>query len=302
MQHPAGIFLRGVAMGAADVVPGVSGGTVALITGIYERLINALVAADKEALMLLLHGRLRFLWYRLDGPFLALLLAGILTAVFSLASAIHWLLEYYPQPLWSFFSGLILISGILLVRDEVNVARLDHLLMFTLGAMFAVFIATMPPASFPSGLIGLFFAGMIAICAMILPGISGSFILVLLGMYAPVLSAVREVQLAQLSVFALGCAFGLLSFTRVLNWLLRLARLRVIAFLSGILLGSLLTVWPWQAAVRLGANAGAAAWTRPVLPSHSSITDPQWVLCIGSFILGMAVVWALHRVSGHANR
>jgi putative membrane protein len=288
-------------MGAADVVPGVSGGTVALITGIYERLISAL-AADKEALILLLHGRWRALWYRLDGSFLAWLLAGILTAVFTLASAVHWLLERYPQPLWSFFTGLILVSGVVLVRDEVNVAKFDHLLMFTVGVILAVVIATLPPSGFLVGLPGLFFAGAIAICAMILPGISGSFILVLLGMYAPVLAAVRELQFTQLAVFALGCTAGLLCFTRLLGWLLKHARFRLIAALSGILLGSLMTVWPWQIAVVIGADDALGQWTRPVLPTHASITDPQWGLCGGGFILGMLVVWGLHKLSRHAYR
>lgn len=302
MQRYAGIFFRGLAMGAADVVPGVSGGTVALITGIYERLISALAAADKEALILLARGRWRAVWYRLDGTFLALLLAGMLTAVFSLASAVYWLLAHYPQPLWSFFSGLILISGILLVRDEVNVAKFDHFVLFCLGAALAVGIATLPTASFLVGLPGLFFAGAIAICAMILPGISGSFILVLLGMYAPVLNAIREVQLTELAVFALGCAVGLLSFTRLLSWLLRHARLRLLACLSGILLGSLSTVWPWQVSAGFGPDSGFTQWTRPVLPTHSLIADPQWMLCSGSFIFGIVVVWALHRLSGHENR
>ena len=302
MKQAVGIFLRGLAMGAADVVPGVSGGTVALITGIYERLISALVAADKEALILLFHGRWRVLWFRLDGPFLTLLLAGILCAVFSLASVIHWLLEHYPQPLWSFFSGLILLSGILLVRLEVNMTKLDHFALFTGGAVLAVAIAIMPPANFLTGFPGLFFAGAIAICAMILPGISGSFILVLLGMYAPVLGAVRAAELTELGIFALGCSAGLLSFTRLLSWLLSRARARVIAFLSGILMGSLFTVWPWQVAMTLGPGQNAGQWTRPVLPTDIAIADPQWLLCGVSFILGIVAVWTLQRLSGHVDR
>jgi putative membrane protein len=289
-------------MGAADVVPGVSGGTVALITGIYERLISALVAADKEALILLLRGRWRTLWYRLDGPFLALLLAGILTAVFSLASGVHWLLEYYPQPLWSFFSGLILVSGIVLVQEETNMTQRDQVLLFSLGVALAVGIAITPPASFLTGLSGLFFAGAIAICAMILPGISGSFILLLLGMYTPVLAAVRELQFTELAVFALGCALGLLTFTRLLGWLLRYARLRLMACLSGILLGSLLTVWPWQASVGFVAGDDLNQWTRAVLPTHPLIVEPQWALCGSSFALGVIVVWTLRRLSRHERR
>ena len=209
---PIGIYARGLAMGAADIVPGVSGGTMALITGIYGRLLGALVKIDKQALALFFSGRWRALWYRLDGPFLGWLLAGILTAIFSLASVIHWLLEHYPQPLWSFFSGLILISGVLLLRNEVTLDRLSRVGLFALGSALAVAISLAPPIPFSAGLLGFFIAGAIAICAMILPGISGSFMLMLLGMYGPVLGAVKGLQFAELSVFAVGCATGLITF------------------------------------------------------------------------------------------
>ena len=193
---PIGIYARGVAMGAADVVPGVSGGTVALITGIYARLLGALVNIDKQAIVLFFTGRWGALWYRLDGPFLAWLFAGILTAIFSLASAIHWLLLQYPQPLWSFFSGLILISGALLLRSEVSLDRWSRVGFFASGCALAVAISLAPPIPFSASLLGFFIAGTIAICAMILPGISGSFMLVLLGMYGPVLTAVKGLQFA----------------------------------------------------------------------------------------------------------
>ena len=301
-ESAPGIFARGLAMGAADIVPGVSGGTIALITGIYDRLIAAIVAADTSALQMLVRGRWAVLWQRLDGAFLSTLMAGILTAIFSMASLIHWLLEAHPQPLWAFFSGLILISGMFLLRDEVVLNRLDRVLVFAVGVGLAVGIALMPPVSMLSGLAGFFLAGSIAICAMILPGISGSFILVLLGMYAPVLAAIRGLQFDQLAVFALGCAVGLLCFTRLLGWLLKRARLRLLALLSGILLGSLITVWPWQSAVSVGAGQPLEHGARPVLPTHSSIVDPQWLLCGGGFILGILVVWLLHRWSGRAHR
>ena len=181
-----GLYARGIAMGAADIVPGVSGGTIALMTGIYERLIRAIVAVDRDCLGLLFSGRLRAVWHRVDGVFLVPLLLGILTAIFVLGSTIHWLLDAYPQPLWAFFSGLILASGILLLRDEVLLNQVDRVLWFGLGVTVAVVITFMPPLALLSGLSGLFIAGAIAICAMILPGISGSFMLVLMGMYAPV--------------------------------------------------------------------------------------------------------------------
>ena len=181
-------------------------------------------------------------------------------------------------------------------------AQRDQALLFGLGVALAVGIAIMPPASFLTGLSGLFFAGAIAICAMILPGISGSFILLLLGMYTPVLAAVRELQVTELAVFAVGCAVGLLTFTRLLGWLLRYARFRLMACLSGILLGSLLTVWPWQASVGFVAGDDLHQWTRAVLPTHPLIVDPQWALCGGSFALGVIVVWTLHRLSRHERR
>ena len=132
-RSPAGVFTCGLAMGAADIVPGVSGGTIALITGIYERLLGAIVSADSGALSMVLSGRWNALWHRIDGGFLSILLLGILTAIFSMASGIHWLLTHYPQPLWSFFSGLILVSAVLLIRDEVTLNRSNSLAGFIFG-------------------------------------------------------------------------------------------------------------------------------------------------------------------------
>ena len=295
---PIGIYARGVAMGAADVVPGVSGGTVALITGIYARLLGALVNIDKQAVVLLFSGRWRALWYRLDGPFLAWLFAGILTAIFSLASAIHWLLLHYPQPLWSFFSGLILISGGLLLRSEVSLDRWSRVGFFASGCALAVAISLAPPIPFSASLLGFFIAGTIAICAMILPGISGSFMLVLLGMYGPVLGAVKGLQFAELSVFALGCAVGLITFARILNFLLLRARVAMMAFLSGVLLGSLSAVWPWQITVLVDSMDGPVELTRPVLPFNSLLIDPQILLCSATFALGLILVWSITALAG----
>ena len=290
MKHPpAGVFFRGLAMGAADIVPGVSGGTIALITGIYERLLWAIVAADSDALSLALAGRWRALWHRIDGGFLSILLLGILTAIFSMASGIHWLLTHYPQPLWSFFSGLILVSAVLLIRDEVTLNSVDRLAGFTLGVCIAVGAALMPPVSFLTGLPGLFLAGAIAICAMILPGISGSFLLVLMGMYEQVLSAVKTLQVTELSVLAAGCVTGLLLFARFLQHCLRRYRALAMAFLSGVLMGSLVAVWPWRQEVMLSAAEGAISVSRPVLPSM--VTDAQLFACVASCLIGCFLVW-----------
>ena len=290
MKHlPAGVFARGLAMGAADIVPGVSGGTIALITGIYERLLSAIVSADSDALTMALSGRWNALWHRIDGGFLSILLLGILTAIFSMASGIHWLLTHYPQLLWSFFSGLILVSAVLLIRDEVTLNSFDRLTGFTLGACIAVGAAMMPPVSFLTGLPGLFFAGAIAICAMILPGISGSFLLVLMGMYEQVLSAVKTLQVTELSVLAAGCVTGLLLFARLLQHCLQRYRALAMAFLSGVLMGSLVAVWPWRQEVMLNAAEGAISVSRPVLPSM--VTDAQLFACVASCLIGCFLVW-----------
>ena len=290
MKHlPAGVFARGLAMGAADIVPGVSGGTIALITGIYERLLSAIVSADSDALTMALNGRWNTLWHRIDGGFLSILLLGILTAIFSMASGIHWLLTHYPQLLWSFFSGLILVSAVLLIRDEVTLNSFDRLAGFTLGVCIAVGAALMPPVSFLTGLPGLFFAGAIAICAMILPGISGSFLLVLMGMYEQVLSAVKTLQVTELSVLAAGCVTGLLLFARLLQHCLQRYRALAMAFLSGVLMGSLVAVWPWRQEVMLNAAEGAISVSRPVLPSM--VTDAQLFACVASCLIGCFLVW-----------
>ena len=290
MKHlPAGVFARGLAMGAADIVPGVSGGTIALITGIYERLLSAIVSADSDALTMALSGRWNALWHRIDGGFLSILLLCILTAIFSMASGIHWLLTHYPQLLWSFFSGLILVSAVLLIRDEVTLNSFDRLAGYTLGVCIAVGAALMPPVSFLTGLPGLFFAGAIAICAMILPGISGSFLLVLMGMYEQVLSAVKTLQVTELSVLAAGCVTGLLLFARLLQHCLQRYRALAMAFLSGVLMGSLVAVWPWRQEVMLNAAEGAISVSRPVLPSM--VTDAQLFACVASCLIGCFLVW-----------
>ena len=286
-----GLFARGIAMGAADIVPGVSGGTVALMTGIYDRLIRAIVAVDRDCLGLLIRGRLSAVWHRIEGVFLLPLLLGIVTAIFALASTIHWLLEAYPQPLWAFFSGLILASGMLLLRDEVLLNRVDRVLWLSLGVVIAVVIAFMPPLALMSGLPGLFVAGAIAICAMILPGISGSFMLLLMGMYAPVLAAVRNIEIVNLMVFAAGCVIGLASFSRLLDALLRSYRMSAMAFLCGVLMGSLVTVWPWRRTLEVVISGEAAVLTRPVMPPD--VAAPQLELCLATFLIGLFFVWVV---------
>lgn len=248
------IFLKGMAMGAADVVPGVSGGTIAFISGIYDRLLAAIAACTPGKLLWLLKGRFRDTWKAIDGAFLFTLLAGILTSIASLARLISYLLENHAELIWSFFFGLILVS-VWLVGRQISRWHIATVSLFVLGTLFAYLITVAVPLQWPATPVMIFLAGAIAICAMILPGISGSFILLLLGLYSVVLGAVKDFNLGLISVFALGCVAGLLSFSRLLSWLLNHARDITLAFLTGLLVGSLNKVWPWKQVISWRQNS-----------------------------------------------
>lgn len=284
-----GIFLRGLLMGAADIVPGVSGGTVAFITGIYDRLLTAIAAFDLELLRILRRDGLRPGWQHIDGGFLALLVAGILTSVFTLARGISYLLETYPLLVWSSFFGLILGSALYLLR-QTGAWNPPVVAGVASGTAAAATIALAPALTLSASPLTFFLSGMVAICAMILPGVSGSFILVLLGMYTPVLTAIHELQLGLLLVFALGAGLGLLVFTRLLHWLLSRYGDVTLATLTGFLLGSLPGVWPWRL-----ANGAADAVLVPVWPGSyaANAGSPQLFACSVLALLGFAAVWLL---------
>lgn len=239
------IFLKGTAMGAADIVPGVSGGTIAFISGIYDRLISSIAACTPDKLLWLARGRFRETWAAIDGGFLITLLAGVLTSIASLAWLITYLLEAHPERLWSFFFGLIVVS-VLLIGKQIERWHLWTIVAALAGAGFAYVITVAVPLQLPVTPLVIFLGASIAICAMILPGVSGSFILLLLGLYAHVLAAVRSFDLSIIAVFVAGCVIGLMSFSRLLKWLLTHARNVTLAFLTGLLVGSLNKVWPWK--------------------------------------------------------
>lgn len=244
MKNKALLFLKGIAMGAADVVPGVSGGTIAFITGIYDELLTAL-SRIPEAAWLLLQGQVKRAWQRANANFLLILFSGVLLSILSLARLITWLLETQPIALWSFFFGLILVSCYLVARD-IQRWHFSRWLSFIVGAAFAWWITVAAPVVWGSDPLSLFAAGAIAICAMILPGISGSFILLLMGLYPTVLLAIKQLDMSILMVFAAGCLFGLLAFARVLRAALQRCRDLTLALLTGVMFGSLNKVWPWK--------------------------------------------------------
>ena len=237
-------IIKGLAMGAADVVPGVSGGTLAFILGVYERLLAAISNCNLTALKLLSRLQLAAFWRHIDGTFLLCLFGGVLVSIFSLAGVLTYMLEYRPIPLWALFCALILTALPPLLRSVRW--SLWRLLLCAVGIAFALIIGMLTPRQLEPQSWMFFVAGAIAICAMILPGISGSFILLMSGMYAPVLLAVTQLQLGILSLFMLGCIIGLLSFSRLLNWLLRHYHDASLALLIGVVLGAFYRIWPWQ--------------------------------------------------------
>jgi putative membrane protein len=242
------LFFKGLAMGAADVVPGVSGGTIAFISGIYEELIDSIARIDHQAVKILFQQGPVAFWKRVNGTFFLFLLGGIGTAILSLAPIITWLLKNQPILIWSFFFGLV-VASIWLVVKQVKQWNVGRYLAFALGSVIAYGITILPMTAGTDSLPYLFLSGMIAICAMILPGISGSFILVLMGSYATVLGAIEEKNLAIIGVFGTGAVLGLLSFSHALKWLFARFHDLTVALLSGFLLGSLNKVWPWKEVV-----------------------------------------------------
>ena len=239
------LTLKGMAMGAADVVPGVSGGTIALITGIYEELIFSIKSINLKALKLLLSGRPAAFWKAINGSFLLSVLLGIAISIFSLAKGLTFLLHHYPILVWSFFFGLIVASAIYVART-IKAWNAGAVIAGIAGIVIAYFITVISPAEANTTWFYIFFSGMIAICAMILPGISGSFILVLLGMYQFILGAVVDLNIPVLLVFVAGAAIGIIGFSNVLSWLLKKFHTLTIALLAGFMVGSLNKIWPWK--------------------------------------------------------
>jgi putative membrane protein len=296
------LYVKGIAMGAADVVPGVSGGTVAFITGIYDELLRS-IASVPVALGLLLRGRIVEAWKAANATFLLVLLLGILTSVLSLARLITYLLVEQPIPVWSFFFGLILVSTHLVVR-EVQRWNWTRVVSLVLGVAFAYWITVASPLQLGHDPLSLFCAGAIAICAMILPGISGSFILVLLGLYSFVLTAVKGLDISVLLIFASGCLVGIISFAGFLRWLLARWRDLTLAFLTGLMIGSLNKIWPWKQTLTWRTDSHgeqvpllqANLW--PASFADISGQDPQLLLAVALAISGIVLVLGLEWLAG----
>ncbi len=241
-------------MGAADVVPGVSGGTIAFITGIYDTLLESIRRINPSLFSIWRKDGFKAAFNHINGFFLIALFAGILSSIATLAKLITWLLDTHPIPIWSFFFGLILVSVYHILR-QVEKRDAIRFVTLLLGVGFAYSITVLKPLHLEPTAINTLIAGAIAICAMILPGISGSFILLLIGMYTPVLAAVKGFQVDTLALFLSGCVIGLLSFSHLLSWLLRKFRDFTLMFLTGLMIGTLPKIWPWKETLTWRTNS-----------------------------------------------
>lgn len=297
-HHPVAVFLRGMAMGAADVVPGVSGGTIAFITGIYFRLLEAINAAVPAFFKHLLRGDVSGFWRAIDGTFLIALLAGILTSIATLASAITWVLATHPILIWSFFFGLI-VASVWHVGLQIRRFVPSLLLPLAAGIAIAWWLTHLPASELTASNLAFLGAGALAICAMILPGISGSFLLLVIGMYAPVLSAIKSFEVGHLGLFLAGCVISLLSVARLITLAFRHAHDLVLALLTGFMVGALGMVWPWQKTLSWRTNSvgeQVPLTQTPVTPdTWQSLQgqDPQLLLAILMAVIGFALVLGL---------
>jgi len=236
---------KGFCMGVANVIPGVSGGTMALILGIYEELIDAIHSLNLKFLRLLTFLKIREAISSVSWPFLLPVGLGILLATLSLAKALSWLLHNYPVIVWAFFFGLIL-SSVFTVSRVIKEWRMPTFIAIGLGAVAAYFLFDLVPVATPNAPWFIFLSGFLAICAMILPGVSGAYILVLLGKYHYILEAINNKDFGTILILIAGAFVGLLSFVRVIGWLLKRYHDLTMAILIGLMLGSLRKIWPWK--------------------------------------------------------
>jgi putative membrane protein len=293
------ISLKGMAMGAADVVPGVSGGTIAFISGIYEELLNSISSFNFSLINVFKNEGFKSVWIKVNGNFLVSLFVGILISVLSLAKLIESMLENHPIVIWSFFFGLVLAS-IIYIGKQITKWTKGSFLCLILGAILAFYITTLNPmVSANSSPWFLFLAGMIAICAMILPGISGSFILVLLGAYKPVLNALNTKDFVSIIIFLVGAILGLLSFSRILKWLFSTYKNYTLSTLTGFIIGSLNKIWPWKETISWRTNSKGieVPFNTASVSPFSFEGDNQLLISIFLMLIGFGLIILLEKLA-----
>jgi putative membrane protein len=289
-------------MGAANVIPGVSGGTIALITGIFQRLIDSLKSFDLKALRLLLKGKYQELFQHTDVYFLFSVFLGIGISILSLAKLLGWLFLNYPILIWSYFFGLILAS-VYFVGRTITQWNVPAIMAFIAGTAIAATISIISPATPNDSFFYLILCGVAAICSMILPGISGSFVLLLMGNYELVINAVAELNIRILLPVAIGSAVGLIAFTHFLSWVFKKFRNQTIATLTGFILGSLMILWPWKNALYMLDASGKAIIRngKKIIEGYDMFipalnTETLWALCI--MIAGILTIWIIEKTAG----
>lgn len=298
------LYLKGIGMGAADVVPGVSGGTIAFISGIYEELIHTIKIAPATARDHLLKFQFTEFFTKINWRFLTFLFAGVGTSIILLSKLVLYLLENHPVGIWSFFFGLIIASTIT-VYKKLKGFNLNLLLFSVAGAAIAYWVTVMSPTETTTDLWFIFVCGFIAICAMILPGISGSFILLLLGKYQYILQSLLQFKLDVILTFIAGCVIGLTSFAQVLDWLFKRYHNIAVSLLAGFMVGSLNKVWPWKEVLETTIDSHGKAVVlqdRNILPGdYAEITghSPQMLLALALCIVGFLLVMLLERVGSN---
>lgn len=291
------ISLKGMAMGAADVVPGVSGGTIAFISGIYEELITSINNVNFSLLKTLKKDGFSAAWKQLNGSFLLAIFIGIGISILSLAKGIKWLLENEPVLLWSFFFGLVLAS-ILFIGKQITKWNIATVIVLSISAFVAYYITSLSALSTNDSWWFLFLSGALAICAMILPGISGAFILVLLGAYKPVLDAIDNKDIKTITIIGLGAIVGLLSFSRVLKWLFKHYHNLTLAILTGFVLGSLNKIWPWKKILSYRTNSKGVKvpFQDESVSPFAFEGDNQLLFAIGLMIVGFSTIIILEKL------
>ena len=291
------LVFKGMAMGAADVVPGVSGGTIAFISGVYEELIATLNSINLNSLKTLKLQGVSATWKKINGNFLLALFGGILLSILSLSKLVAWLLHEEPVLLWAFFFGLVLAS-IIFVLKKINQWNSAVFLGLILGGVFAYQLTQLNALGNSDSNWYLFLSGAIAICAMILPGISGAFILVILGSYANVLQALNDKDIAKITIFMTGALIGILSFSRLLKWLFKRFKNMTLAVLTGFMIGALSKIWPWKKILSFRENSEGISvpLKEQCIAPFSFDGDPQILSAIGLMLFGFLMIFFLEKI------
>lgn len=287
------LTLKGMSMGAADVVPGVSGGTIAFIVGIYDELLDSIKSINGASLKMFFSGKWKIFWKMINGNFLFFLILGIGISIFSLARLVTWLLTFYPILVWAFFFGLVLASTWFVGKD-IKEWNWKTVLGFMGGTALAYYITIATPTETPTNLLFIFLCGAIAICAMILPGISGSFILVLLGKYYYIMDAIKTLNIIVLLVFAIGICVGITSFSRILSYALKHFRNITLSVLTGFMLGSLNKVWPWKETVETFVDSDGVE--KPLMEMNV-LPNAYISEAVILMIVGFLLIYILEKIS-----